>query len=113
MSVFKSVCFSLFVCVLFTCNVGCTQGDMSAYALYEKGEQSYNQGDFKNAMQWYLKSADKGDTYAMMMVGYFYQEGLGVKKDYQQGTQWLLKAADNGDIGAMINIAYFYKTSME
>ena len=50
--------------------------------------------NYEKAMNWYLKSAKKGNGLAMNNIGYFYQNGLGVPVNYETAMNWYLKAAD-------------------
>lgn len=45
-------------------------------------------------------------------MGYFYYEGLGVKKDLQQAFYWTKKAAEHGDRDGQCNLAWFYEDGM-
>ena len=56
--------------------------------------------DYIQAMRWYRKAADKGDTSAMLKIGGLYENGLGVKQDHIEAMRWYRKAADKGDADA-------------
>jgi len=52
-------------------------------------EQSY-----KEAMSWFRKAADFGNTWAMLNISTLYYNGLGVEKDYREAATWARKAID-------------------
>ena len=53
--------------------------------------------DYRQAVTWYRRSADKGDTMGMSSLGTMYEKGLGVAKDYQQAVAWYRRAAQLGN----------------
>lgn len=109
MTKFKLLCFSLLIGTSLIFNTGYAQENMPANDMYNKAQEYYTQKDYKNAMKWFLKAADKGNTRAMHVIGYSYQTGQMVQQDYQQAMQWYLKAADKGNTDAMITIGYLYE----
>ena len=44
--------------------------------------------DLNQAVFWYKKAADKGDTEALQYLGYAYGQGLGVPQDWVQAHMW-------------------------
>jgi uncharacterized protein len=64
--------------------------------------------DRKSALEWYLKSAGKGDVEAQHALGEMYFAGDGVAADYVQAKKWYLKAAQQGDGHAQLRLAYLY-----
>ena len=61
--------------------------------------------DYKNAAQWFEKSAAKGVAPAQYRLGVLYERGLGVERDTAQARQWYQRAADRGNARAMHNLA--------
>jgi TPR repeat protein len=49
------------------------------------------------ALRWYRKAAEQGDTSAQRNLGYMYETGRGVERDPAQARDWYRKAADQGD----------------
>lgn len=47
------------------------------------------------AMKWYTKAADGGDTEAQTALALLYYEGRGVEQDHVQAVKWFRKAADH------------------
>ena len=60
--------------------------------------------DIKQAIKWYNKAAENGNSYAYSKLGNFYAS----KKDYKKAFKWFLKAAKIGDNKAAYNLGYFY-----
>ena len=50
------------------------------------------QVDESEALQWYLKAANKGHEYSAFLVGYFYCRGIGVTADPIKANEWLAKS---------------------
>lgn len=75
-------------------------------ALYFHG-QGIEQ-DYAQALEWYRKAADLGETDAMINIGSMYLYGQGVEQDYTQALEWYEKAADLGYTDAMKSLAGMY-----
>jgi len=52
--------------------------------------------DYKQAIEWYTKSAEQGYARAQCNLGYMYDNGEGVTQDYKQAFKWLTKSAEQG-----------------
>ena len=52
--------------------------------------------DDAQAVHWYQKAANKGNTLAMNNLGFQYQYGRGVAQDLSQARYWYSKAAEKG-----------------
>lgn len=109
---FKVLYFSLLLGALLNNNILMAQVIMPPDISFETAELYAMQKDYKSAMEWYLKAADKGCPVARSTIGIYYERGLGVKQDYQQAMRWLLKAADKGNAVAMDNVGYFYEKGL-
>lgn len=75
-------------------------------ALYFHG-QGIEQ-DYAQALEWYRKAADLGETDSMINIGSMYLYGQGVEQDYTQALEWYEKAADLGKENAMGWLGYLY-----
>jgi TPR repeat protein len=53
--------------------------------------------NYKQAAQWYLKAADKGNNNAMYNLGGMYEKGRGVTKNPDTAIFWWKKAAALGN----------------
>jgi uncharacterized protein len=61
-------------------------------AYFLTGNQSHRHHAYDQALRWYLKAAESHDSFAMIGLGFMFQEGEGVDQDYAQAMQWYLKA---------------------
>ena len=52
--------------------------------------------DYGQAMDWYRKAADHGDTIANWNIARLYEFGWGVPKNLDTTRTWYQKAADKG-----------------
>lgn len=73
--------------------------------LFNAGDEAWEDGDEAKAFGFFKQAADLGDIAAMLNVGYFLDEGLGVKADKAAARDWYQKAYDLGDASAANNIA--------
>lgn len=73
--------------------------------LFNAGDEAWEDGDEAKAFGFFKQAADLGDIAAMLNVGYFLDEGLGVKADKAAARDWYQKAYDQGDASAANNIA--------
>ena len=49
------------------------------------------------AVEWYVKAANQGHTWAQNNLGNCYEKGLGVAKDITKALYWFAEAAQQGD----------------
>ena len=61
--------------------------------------------DDREALKWYVKSAEQGDSSAQYNLGTMYWLGLGVTKDRQEAAKWFRKAAEQGSVEADMALA--------
>ncbi len=77
-----------------------------SYAGVDEGK-SVPQVD-SEAVNWFLKAAEQGDTSAQFSLGMLYYEGRGVSQDYSKAASWYLKAAEQGHQSAQYNLGVMY-----
>lgn len=65
--------------------------------------------DFKTALSFYKRAADRGNPRAQYMTGAMYESGHGVRQSYRNACRWYEKAAENGDHDAMVSLAFMYE----
>ena len=73
--------------------------------LFNAGDDAWEDGDETKAFELFKQAAELGDIAAMLNVGYFLDEGLGVRVDKAAAMDWYRKAYDLGDASAANNIA--------
>jgi hypothetical protein len=64
--------------------------------------------NFKEAMKWFNKAAERGDTNALNWLGNMYQDGKGVSVNYEEALRLYTKAAARGNASAMNNLGTMY-----
>jgi TPR repeat protein len=75
---------------------------------FQKGEDSFEKGHYPEAVKWYLKAAEQGNSSAQVNLGAMYAEGLGIPQDFQEALFWYHKAAQQGDAVAFFNLGVMY-----
>lgn len=73
--------------------------------LFNAGDEAWEDGDEAKAFGLFKQAAELGDVAAMLNIGYFLDEGLGVKADKAGAREWYEKAYNEGDASAANNIA--------
>ena len=62
----------------------------------------------KETVKRLLRAAQGGDPNAMVRMGEFYRQGIGVEKDLAEAVKWLRKATETGQPEAMFNLGLMY-----
>ncbi len=75
---------------------------------FQKGEDSYERGNYTEAVRGYRKAADQGNASAQVNLGAMYAEGLGVARDFQEALHWYREAARQGEAVACFNLGVMY-----
>jgi TPR repeat protein len=80
-----------------------------------KNDERFNQAcdlwdkrRLKEAFRLFLAAAEDGDQASQTNVGYFYDCGIGTKKDKDAALRWYTKAHRSGDSSATLNIGTVY-----
>ncbi|PKY56391.1 kinase-like protein [Rhizophagus irregularis] len=69
-------------------------------------------GTYKNQMkafEWYLKSAENGNSYGQFNLGCCYEYGIGTDKNETKAFEWYLKSAKNGNGKGQLSLGNCYK----
>lgn len=72
---------------------------------YDFGEYA---GNYEEAVKWYRKSAEQGNSQAQNNLGFCYQKGNGVEQSYEEAMKWYLMAAGQNNGEAENSIGFFY-----
>ena len=87
------------------------KGDAAAQfslgVLYEVGGRLFPK-DVVEALKWYRRAAEQGDTGAQTRLGDMYAEGDGVPKDGVEAVKWYRQAADQGYASAQFSLGVMY-----
>ncbi len=68
---------------------------------YEAGQRAWDAGQWSEAIAEWRKSAQAGDSRAMLALGRSYTQGVGVLQNYAQAYKWLNLAASRGEAAAV------------
>ncbi len=82
------------------------KGDVFALELIAAAH--YQKGNFKEAFNWFVQAANKGNVSAQVFLGECYIEGHKVQANASEGIKWLTKAADNGHVLSQFNVGGIY-----
>lgn len=63
--------------------------------------------DYKEALRWFQKAADKGNAEAMGSIAAMYSRG-DIEKDNEEAFMWALKAAEKGDLDSQYLVGLNY-----
>jgi len=64
--------------------------------------------DYKEAAQWFRKSAERGNKDGQIYLGNMHKGGWGVPKDHAEAMKWYQKAAEQGDIEVINTIGIMH-----
>lgn len=86
---------------------GDLQAQLTLGNMYYFGE--YIAKDYKEAIKWWLISAERGGDGSQFNLGVMYANGWGgVSQDYKEAIKWFLKAAEQGYVGAQCELGRMY-----
>lgn len=85
---------------------------LSAVEMFEKGKDAYQRNDFTEAVEWYRKAAEKGDSKAQCNLGQMFEKGEGVPQDYSEALKWYQKAVEQDDSRGQNNLGAMYQNGL-
>ncbi len=85
---------------------GDSQAENRLGEIYAEGKQVRQ--DYREAIKWYQKAADKGLAKAEYNLGVLYEIGQGVTRDEAEAARWYGKAAEQGHSDSQYNLAAMY-----
>ena len=74
----------------------------------KEGEKLYSDKKYEQAIYWWQKAADAGNSAAQKNLAFCYLKGDGVEKNVEKAVYWWQKAADAGNSAAQFNLAICY-----
>jgi TPR repeat protein len=81
-----------------------------ADTLFIRADHAWNRGNLRAAFRLFLKAAQGGDRAAKLNVGYFYDKGLGTRRDLTAALYWYQRAYRAGDASAATNIGTIWRS---
>ena len=64
--------------------------------------------DDAEAVAWYRRSAEQGETEAQLNLGWMYAKGRGVPQDDAEAAAWYRRSAEQGNAGAQFGLGLMY-----
>ncbi len=86
---------------------------MNTDRLFNKASKAWDAGKLQLAFELFLQAANMGDASCQMNLGYFFDEGIHVKKDWATAFRWYKDAISQGDGCAAHNVAIHYRSKRE
>lgn len=77
--------------------------------LFTEASAAWDIGNLRRAFTLFMQAARLGDRASQVNLGYFFDNGLSVKKSKQMALEWYGKAYHQGDAGAANNIGTVYR----
>ena len=77
--------------------------------LFRIGNAFKYHGFYDKAFEWYMKAAEFGNSLAMVITGYCYKMGKGIKQNTDKAIYWFRKAAELGEIDACYFLGQLYE----
>lgn len=68
--------------------------------------------DYKEAVNWYRKSAMQGYARAQNILGVMYQNGQGVEQSYAEAVKWYRRAADQNYARALYHLGLLFEDGL-
>ncbi|MDZ4833483.1 MAG: protein kinase [Candidatus Melainabacteria bacterium] len=90
---------------------GDREGQFCLARLLEDGEDV--QGDYEEAVHWFMRAADQGHTGAQWHLSACYRSGLGLEPDQSKALELLTRAARGGNSDAQLQLGLQYYFGVE
>jgi TPR repeat protein len=68
--------------------------------------------DYDQAVHWYTRAAEQGDSDAQYNLALSYEEGTGVAQDYAQALTWYMRSAEQGDPDAQFAVGTYHEQGL-
>ena len=78
-------------------------------ALFVRGAEQEELGEMRSAFHLFMRAAKAGHRGAQLNVGYFYDTGLGVRRNRSAAMYWYKRAYRRGDGSAANNIGTIWR----
>lgn len=79
-----------------------------SYADIDRGKEAYYMGEYERAIAEFIPEADRGNTYALIKLGFMCENGWGIAKDFKKAMDYYKTAADAGNAEGYMSIAKLY-----
>lgn len=80
----------------------------SAFPDIDRGKEAYYMGEYERAISEFMVDAEKGNTYALIKIGFMAENGWGVEQNYKMAHDYYCRAADLDSAEGYISLAKLY-----
>jgi TPR repeat protein len=77
--------------------------------LFYRADKEWEEGKPQSAFRLFLTAAKAGDRAAQTNIGYFYDNGIGIRRNKVKALYWYKRAYRRGDASAAHNIATIWR----
>lgn len=90
-----------------------SEEDITADKAFARGFDAYNGKNYAEALKWWERAAQLGETAAQYNLGYMYHAGEGTDKNESTAFYWYRKSAEGGHPGGQYNTGVYYLYGVE
>lgn len=86
--------------------------DSTSYfvSMGDKFYNGYVKSNYSEAVKWFTKAADCGNSYSMEKLGYMYEQGhVSGSQDLEKALYWYRKGAEYGNTECLCSLGYMYE----
>lgn len=83
--------------------------NLNGELLYELGLKLFDRHEYDEALIYFKKGEEIGNSDCICVIGYLYERGLGVEQSDIMAAHYYQKATDLKNVVASCNLAYFYE----
>lgn len=76
---------------------------------FETALAHHRHKDYDHAFAAFMELAEQGDVRAQANVGYYYDQGLAVRRNPEEAARWYRLAAEGGNVDAQYNLGAMYE----
>jgi len=75
---------------------------------FNEGYKYHSRKEYKQALEYFTKSADQGNPEAQSALGVLFYYGEGIKQNFKKAVYWYEKSAEQGNANAQYNLGSMY-----
>ena len=87
--------------------------DITADTAFARGFDAYNGKHYAEALRWWERAAQLGETAAQYNLGYMYHAGEGTDKNESKAFYWYRRSAEGGHPSGQYNTGVYYLYGVE
>lgn len=77
--------------------------------MFVRADKMWGRGQLRHAFRLFLVAAKAGDKASQLNIGYFYDNGVGIKRNREAALRWYMRAYRRGDASAASNIGTIWR----